>query len=125
MQDWFFYMFGSEGLFTSDSYHPPLDYNNVDSVILTNIYHRHYDYQHKGKLKDHRDWRQSFNLIFPNPMRKKAKMPASWKVLELIPNYSIETRDFKIENGFEELRIVYFVNEALFAKDKFLFQPEN
>lgn len=125
MQDWFFYMFGVGGLFTSDSYHSTLDYNNVDSVILTNMYHRHYDYQHKGKLNDHWDWRQSFNLIFPNPLRKKAKMAASWKVLELIPNYSIETRDFKLDHGFEELRIVYFVNEELFAKDKFLFQPEN
>src|SRR5690606_24620195 len=77
MQDWFFYMFGVGGLFTNDSYHSPLDYNNVDSVILTNMYHRHYDYQHKGKLKDHWDWRQSCNLILPNPLRKKPKIPAS------------------------------------------------
>ncbi|HBS81986.1 hypothetical protein ACTXKF_18870 [Vreelandella alkaliphila] len=124
MQEWFFYMFGSQGLLTQDSYHPPEQYDNVDSVILTNIYHRHHDYKNKGKLSDHWDWSKSFNLIFSNPLRKKDKMEASWKLVDLIPNHSLEVTSFEVKNGVEEMRIVHFIVEELLSKGLYYFQPD-
>ena len=124
MQAWFFYMFGLQGLLTPGSYHPPKEYSNVDSVILTNVYHRHYDYKNKDKLSDHWDWRKSFNLIFSNPLRKREKKEASWKLVDLIPNHSLEVMNFDMKNGLDEMRIVHFIVEELLAKGEYYFQPE-
>jgi hypothetical protein len=124
MQEWFFYMFGLQGLLTQTSYHPPEEYSKVDSVILTNIYHRHHDYKKKDKLSDHWDWSKSFNLIFSNPLRKKEKKDASWKLVDLIPNHSLQVMNFELKNGLEEMRISHFVVEELLAKGQYYFQPD-
>jgi hypothetical protein len=64
MQDWFFYMYGSKGLFMTDSYHPQTEYENVDVVVLSNLYHRHKNYWGKEKITEHWSLCSSFNLIF-------------------------------------------------------------
>jgi hypothetical protein len=41
MSEWHGYLFGSAGLFTRESFHPPETYLNVDLVILSNLKYRH------------------------------------------------------------------------------------
>ena len=41
MSEWHGYLFGSGGLFTPQSFHPPETYCNVDLVILSNLKYRH------------------------------------------------------------------------------------
>ena len=123
MQEWFHYMFGSQGLLTDGSYYPPESYDKVDSVILTNIYHRHDNYMQKNKLSDHWDWTKSFNLIFENPLRNKAKRDALRKLASLVPNHNREVTSFDIKNGLEPMRIVHFIVEELLAKGLYYFQP--
>ncbi len=41
MSEWHGYFFGSGGLFTGESFHPPETYLNVDLVILSNLKYRH------------------------------------------------------------------------------------
>ena len=50
MQKWYSYLYGSQGLFTLDSYADRSAYDRVDLVLLTNLYHRHKDQALKDKL---------------------------------------------------------------------------
>jgi len=124
MQKWFFYMYGLQGLLTDNSYHPSIEYNKVDVVVLTNIYHRHQDYKNKDKLSENWDWERSFNLIFSNPMREMDKKDAIWKFVDLIPNFSRELCEYKVEGGLDELRIPHFIVEELLNKGRYYFQPD-
>ena len=123
MQKWFFYMYGHQGLFMNDSFHPNDEYKNVDVVILTNLYHRHHEYWNKDKIKDHWDFSKSFNLIFSNPFRKQDKAEIIWSLVEEIPNHSKELMSFKVTNGLDEMRIPHFVVEELIDKGLYYFQP--
>lgn len=124
MQEWYHYMYGSKGLLTRESYYPPDQYNNVDLIILTNVYHRHHDYKKKDKVSDHWDWEKAFNLIFSNLMRKKDKKDAILKLVDLVPNHSQDLKKFKVTQGLDEMRIAHFIAEELLAKGKYYFQPD-
>jgi hypothetical protein len=41
MSEWHGYLFGSAGLFTPESFHPPENYCSVDLVVLSNLKYRH------------------------------------------------------------------------------------
>lgn len=125
MQKWFFYMYGYQGLFTNDSFHPIDEYKNVDVVILTNLYHRHYEYWDKDKIEDHWDFSKSFNLIFSNPLRRQDKAEIIWSLVDKIPNHSKALMNFKVTGGLDEMRIPYFVAEELSDKGLYYFQPQN
>ena len=116
MQKWFHYMAGVSGLFQYGSFHNQEEYNRVDVVVLTNLYHRHYEYWKKPKISNHWDLESSFNLIFSNPFRKGGEKVDIHKLMESIPNYSNEFFSYRVENGIDELRLVHFVLEELYAK---------
>ena len=123
MQKWFFYMYGYQGLFTSETFHSYKEYRNVDVVVLTNLYHRHYNYSTKDKIKDHWDFSKSFNLIFSNPLRLKDKKEIIYEFIDLIPNHSKRLMNYKVKNGLDEMRISHYVNEELLEKSLYYFQP--
>lgn len=65
-QEWYFYMFENDGLFTANSFHPQAEYALVDMVVLTNLKYCHADARqfHDWTLKD------AFVLPFLNPRRR-------------------------------------------------------
>lgn len=73
MQDWFFYMFAQQGLFTKDPFHPTADFGLVDVVILSNVKYCH------TRGKDHHDWtlKDVFILPFLNPNRRLSALSES------------------------------------------------
>jgi hypothetical protein len=123
MQKWYFYMYGHQGLFTPESFHPSEDYKNVDVVMLSNLYHRHHEYWNKDKIEDHWDFSKSFNLVFSNPLRRSDKADIIWSFVDEVPNHSREIMNFKVPNGLEEMRIPHFVVEELIDKGLYYFQP--
>ena len=123
MQKWFYYMYGYQGLFTKESFHPVDEYKNVDVVLLTNLYHRHHIYWEKDKLEKHWDFSKSFNLVFSNPFRQLDKGDAIWGLVGKIPNHSKELDGFEVTNGLDEMRIPHYVVEELIGKGLYYFQP--
>lgn len=123
MQKWFFYMYGHQGLFTQESFHPSEEYKNVDIVMLTNLYHRHHAYWKKDKISQYWDFSKSFNLIFSNPLRRKDKAEIIWAFVDSIPNHSRQLMNYKAPNNLDEMRIPHYVCEELLAKGLYYFQP--
>ncbi len=85
MQLWYYYMFKDQGLFTPVSYHPQSEYDNVDLVMINNLYFKHNKYFQK-KLANSWDFGNSCVLIFPNPNAKQAKNDAINHFLSICPN---------------------------------------
>lgn len=104
-----------------DSYHPQTDYDNVDVVVLSNIYHRHKNFWEKDKIFDHWNFSSAFNLIFFNPNKRAVKTEAIEKFAAIIPNHSVRVMNY-IPN-FEHLRITEFVSNELIRNGEFYFQP--
>ncbi|MDQ2190365.1 hypothetical protein [Vibrio sp. A14(2019)] len=126
MQKWFHYMYGMQGLFTRDSFHNPLEYDRVDAVILTNLYHRHYSYKYKLKIKDHWSLGKAFNLIFKNRSLQKGKDEAIWALVDIIPNFSREIVDYlpSLQDIDKNFAIPIFVGSKLTEAKHFYFEPK-
>lgn len=73
LQEWWFYMFENDGLFTANSFHPPEAFNLVDVVVLTNLKYCHATAQqfHDWTLKD------VFILPILNPRRRTTALSES------------------------------------------------
>ncbi|MCA8135671.1 hypothetical protein [Burkholderia cepacia] len=97
MQKWFGYLYGPQGLFREDSYHPVSDYTRVDVVLLTNLYHRHYSYREKDQIADHWDLGKAFNVIFSNPYRQRDKKDAILQFTTVLPNHSWQLDAYKVK----------------------------
>jgi len=131
MQRWYSYLFCNQGLFTENSFVSPSDYNNVDVIILSNIYHRHKNYQTKDKIKNHWKFENSFNIFLQNPYSLIQKNDAIKKLLSVIPNYNNELSNYNVpchesEYGkHDAIKISYFIYEQLTEKGIYFFQPDN
>jgi hypothetical protein len=99
MQLWYYYMFKDQGLFTSASFHPTAEFENVDVVILNNLYYKHNEYFNK-KLLNSWDFGNCFNLIFINPFAKQKKEEAINELLRICPNQNAGFRAFPYGSGF-------------------------
>jgi len=127
MQLWYYYMFKDKGLFKADSFCPHSDYENVDVVLLNNLYFKHNKYNTKN-LTNSWDLGNAFSVVFINPFSKLKKNDAITKFLTLFPNYNNEFRAFKMEGPAEESvkdsrRMLHFIKAQLEAKDKiYLFE---
>lgn len=71
MTKWMSYLKGPQGLFTEESFEPRENYDNVDVIVFTNLYHRHYRTEKKNKISDHWDLEKSFNFLIKNPRSTK------------------------------------------------------
>lgn len=101
MQLWYYYMFKDQGLFTSSSFHPVSEFENVDVVILNNLYFKHYEYFNK-KLLNSWDFGNCFNLIFINPLAKQKKDAAVAELLNICPNQDTGFRQWNMPGTAEE-----------------------
>ena len=122
MQKWFYYMFGEQGLLTPKSFEPPKNYARVDTVILTNLYHRHFSYKAKKVIRNHWDWSESFNLIFKNRSLPNIKDDAIWKLVDILPNYSLEILNYDFEDIDKCFAIPAYVLKELLPKGKRHFE---
>jgi hypothetical protein len=128
MQKWFGYLYENQGLFRHDSFHPPANYNHVDAVVLSNVYHRHYNYITKDKVKNHWVLDEAFNIICSNPRRAKVKELGLKRFIDLMPNYSTRLNSYEPPHDSEgilhnSLRIPLFVADVLQAQGIHCFQP--
>ncbi|HDY7694891.1 hypothetical protein ABMX90_20550 [Vibrio vulnificus] len=123
MQKWVHYLYGSKGLLTAGSFIDPNLYSNVDVVILTNLYHRHYSYWQKDKLSEHWSLGKSFNLIFKNRSLQRGKDRAIWCLVDIFPNYSKEISEYPLREFEEVTRVPRFVNFVEERNAEYLFQP--
>lgn len=126
MQSWHGYLYGHQGLFTEQSFCNKDEYKNVDLVILTNLYHRHFEYFNKSHIKKNWSLCNAFNLCFSNQFRKKDKKEAILKFLEVFPHFTYELDKYRVpgdvdQNIIDSIRIPYFVEEKLKAKGKIYF----
>lgn len=73
LQEWWFYMFENDGLFTANSFHPHSAFSLVDIVFLTNL-----KYCHAFAPQFH-DWtlKDAFILPFLNPRRRTTALSES------------------------------------------------
>jgi hypothetical protein len=130
VQRWFFYLHGHQGLFTNSSFHPQIEYNLVDAVVLTNTYHRHYQYWSKYHLTNNWDFGSAFNLVTSNPFRLSNKENEINLLSKIVPNFSNDLdrftpmADVDIEPFvLESIKIPSFVNEVLIPSNKYFFEP--
>lgn len=131
IQHWHNYMYAPTGLFTRNSFYNPKEYTRVDIVVLTNIYHRHYNYFEKLHLEDNWNFGSAFNLAFSNPFRSMNKEESIKHFLKVFPHYTYELEKFKLppSNEPEFIRQVLksivgipaFVKYNLTDKGKILF----
>ncbi|WP_287877354.1 hypothetical protein [Aquitalea sp.] len=72
MSQWYGYLNGPCGLFVDNSFSPSDEYENVDLVVLSNLYHRHHQVSSKNNIQSHWDFSKAFNILIKNPKSKKS-----------------------------------------------------
>jgi hypothetical protein len=129
LQLWYYYMFKDQGLFTTASFHPASEYENVDVVILNNLYYKHNQY-FKKKVLNSWDFGNGLNLIFKNPFAKQKKEAAINHFLSICPNQNNDLRLWEMPGNAElevkdSRRIADFIKDELELKKKkyFFEQP--
>lgn len=117
MQSWVGYLTASQGLFTRESYVDKSTYNNVDIVLLTNLYYKHKDFNHKNTSGS---WNlnETLNLFIVNPFRAKDKKEGILNFQNEIINYNKEISEFEVPGEAptgvkESVRIPHFVIDYL------------
>jgi hypothetical protein len=73
IQDWWHYLYGGEGLFTNDSFHPPEEFALVDVLILSNLKYLH------SEAYQYHNWtlQNAFLLPFVNRHRRQSLVSES------------------------------------------------
>lgn len=118
MTKWTGYLTGLNGLFTPSSFVDRNLYSKVDIVVLSNLYHRHANYQAKKKLENNWDVNSSFNIIFCNPGRRDNKEIAIKKFYTIVPNFCNEVMNY---DAPEPLKLASFVACELKGKGLYFF----
>jgi hypothetical protein len=127
IQNWVNYLWAPQGLFTSNSFADNSKYNNVDMVVLTNLYFKHNKYFDKN-VQNCWTLENSFNLIFSNPFRKLQKEEAMKHFIEILPNYSKEIAEYEVPGEVPDfvkdaVKVAWFVKDNLEKKQgKYLFE---
>jgi hypothetical protein len=126
IQNWHYYLFAPSGLFTSNSFCDKGKYNQVDVVVLTNLYHRHYKYYEKTKLKFNWALDSSFILIFSNPFTSERKEKGIKNFIKIFPHYNDELMRYVVPGNSpqelkEILKIPWFVKDCLEDRGIVLF----
>jgi len=121
---------GNGGLFTSNSFFDPKEYERVDFVVFTNLY-----FKHKNAITDkclnHWDLKHSFVIMYNNPMVNSKKRDVLEHFLKLCPNHNAEIGEYKAQidepvliNDFFKLK--FFVEDELERKRGiYLFEKES
>jgi len=117
MQHWYYYLYAEHGLFTAEPFADDSRYDNVDLVIFTNLYFRQSRFFEK-RLADSWSMATALNLVFPNPLKKKIKVEATYNFLNMLDHYSFQLQDYKMPGNVPDhvktsRRITSFVTEYL------------
>lgn len=117
MQSWVGYLTRDGGHFTREPYSDPKKFNNIDIVVLTNLYFKHKDF-HTKKIRSSWSLDETLNLSIVNPNRVKDKKDGILNFSNEFKNYNFEISEFKV-SGFapdsvkEAFRIPNFVIDYL------------
>ena len=129
MQSWVGYLTASAGLFTDDSYSDQKKYNNVDLVVLTNLYYKHKDF-YKKNIENSWSLNETLNLSIINPFSSKRKLDGIINFDNEMINYNTEINEFIVPgsapDGVKEVvRIPHFVIDYLETnQEKYLFEKK-
>jgi hypothetical protein len=129
IQNWHYYLFSHEGLFTKNPFADKTKYSNVDLVVFTNLYFKHRKFFDK-KLKDSWSLDKTFNLIFSNPHRRLQKEKAMKHFIDFFRHYTFELGAYEVPGSAEKevkdsLRITWFVKDHLEkGKGIYLFEEK-
>jgi hypothetical protein len=96
--NWYMHLFAPEGLFTANSFHPPVDFRNVDTVVLSNLKYCH---EHCRDCKNPHDWtlRNVFLLPCVNPhARSSMTREALFSGLSIFDHHLTEFLVFESDN---------------------------
>lgn len=130
MQSWVGYLNGPEGLFTNGSFCDPADYNNVDLVILTNLYYKHKDFYNKN-IENSWNLNETLNLSIINPYCRLRKPKGIENFDSEMINYNSEINQFKVPGLAPEVlkdarKVVHFVIDYLEIQEgKYLFDKKS
>ena len=118
IQHYYHCLFGSQGLFTEQSFCPNCEYDSVDTVVLTNVLHRHEQYYAAEAVDDPWLFESAFNIVFENPRRGIEKMAALRRFGSLIPNFGRQLNEFVVpgENPVsitDPVKLLYFIQDEL------------
>lgn len=124
IQNWHYYLFAEQGLFTNASFADKEKYKNVDLVVFTNLYFKHNKYFDK-KVRNSWTLEHSFNLVFSNPFRQLDKEMAIKNFLGFFPHFTWDLHNYSVPGDAPSyvkdlVRISWFVKDHL-EKDKGLF----
>lgn len=123
MQSWLNYLFANEGLLTDNSFSDSSKYNNVDLVILTNLYFKHKSFERK-QLRNSWSLEETLNFVFYNPLRARMKeMAVTNFFTHEIKNYTLDLQKFNVAGSAPEdvknaVRVPHFVIDHLERKEK-------
>lgn len=129
MQCWVGYLTASAGLFTYNSYCDQTNYNNVDLVVLTNLYYKHKDF-YKKNLEKSWNLTETLNLSIINPFSSKNKLDGILNFNTEMINYNTEINQFVVPGNApdgvkEAVRIPHFVIDYLENNQgKYLFDKK-
>lgn len=117
IQEWFHYLFASQGLFTSESFTDNKLYSSVDLVVLTNLYFKHKDF-YKKQSKGFWSLTDTFNLYFENPSKKHTKRRAIDSFYFEFLNYNSAFNSYSPAGNTpddirDSFRILHFIKDYL------------
>lgn len=117
IQNWHYYLFADQGLFTKDSFADKTKYNNVDLVVFTNLYFKHNKFYEK-RVKNSWTLEHGFNIVFSNPFRKISKEKAIKNFLDFFPHYTWDLFSYTVPGDTpayvkDSVRISWFVKDNL------------
>ncbi|MBB1485810.1 hypothetical protein [Oceanospirillum sediminis] len=124
MMRWFLYLHGSQGLFTENSFVDRIEYNRVDYVLLTNIFHRHNKYFDNTIITDHWKLSKSFNLLYPNKLSSRNIEHKDCNgdldfVSDLFPNYSRQFVEYLNNKNDDPTENSYHIMDIALFSDKY------
>jgi hypothetical protein len=118
ISEWYAYLFASKGLFTSEPFHPPCDFRNVDVVVLSNLKYCH---EH---CRATYDWslRNVFMLPCVNPHARYSCMRAAiFEGLAVFEHHLKEFVAFETDGTgvgieiFKKLKVLHYIRGYLDA----------
>jgi len=126
LQHYYHCLFGAEGLFTDKSFHNPMDYAEVDAVILTNLRHRHDRYLSSSKLSNPWLFESAFSLIVCNTSRPARESNNLRALKGLIPNYNDSFIGYRVPGDappdvLDGIKLAYYVSEKVPQLDSTCF----
>lgn len=130
IQKWHYYLFAEQGLFTEKSFADRNNFDNVDLVVLTNLYFKHNRFFEKNTRNS---WtlENSFNLVFSNPSRRLNKKESIKNFLDIFPHFTWDLCNYTVPGDApsyvkNSVRISWFVKDNL-EKNKglYLFNEKN